>query len=75
MAEEETSLESLQALYTDLLALSESRLSDLARLGVQLDTHIRDFRCLLDKKHRSEQSRQRLASGTHALAVTRPYNS
>jgi nuclear pore complex protein Nup205 len=58
------SLEDLQALYTDLLALSESRLSDLARLGTALDAHVRDFRNLLDKRARSEESRKSLATGT-----------
>ncbi|KAL2075236.1 hypothetical protein VTL71DRAFT_179 [Oculimacula yallundae] len=57
------SLESLQALYADLLALSESRLSSIERLGAQLDAHIRDFKNLLDKKPRSDQSRQSLATG------------
>ncbi|KAI9052231.1 hypothetical protein LZ554_003588 [Drepanopeziza brunnea f. sp. 'monogermtubi'] len=60
---EVSSLESLQALYADLLALSESRLSSIERLGAQLDAHIRDFKNLLDKKPRSEQSRQSLATG------------
>ncbi|KAK0123636.1 hypothetical protein ONS95_008651 [Cadophora gregata] len=57
------SLESLQALYADLLALSQSRLSSIERLGAQLDAHIRDFKNLLDKKPRSDQSRQSLATG------------
>ena len=56
-------LEGLQALYTDLLALSEARLSSIDRLGAQLDAHIQEFRGLLDKKARNEQSRQKLASG------------
>ena len=58
-----SSLESLQALYTDLLALSESRLSSLERLGAQLNAHIKDFKNLLDNKPRNEQSRQSLATG------------
>jgi len=57
------SLESLQALYTDLLALSESRLSSVERLGAELDAHIQDFRNLLDNKPRNEKSRQSLATG------------
>ncbi|PBP25297.1 nuclear pore complex subunit [Diplocarpon rosae] len=63
-----SSLESLQALYTDLLALSESRLSSIERLGAQLDAHIKDFKNLLDKKPRSEQSRQSLATGKLEIA-------
>lgn len=58
------SLESLQALHADLLALSESRLLNVERLGIQLEAHIQDFRALLDKKARSEQSRKSLETGT-----------
>lgn len=57
------SLESLQALKEDLYALSEARLSSIERLGAQLDAHIKDFRKLLDKKPRNDQSRQSLATG------------
>ncbi|KAE8442005.1 hypothetical protein EG329_003941 [Mollisiaceae sp. DMI_Dod_QoI] len=57
------SLESLQALYADLLALSEARLTSLERLGIQLDAHVKDFQNLLDKKVRNEESRQTLATG------------
>lgn len=56
-------LESLQALHADLLALSESRLLNVERLGIQLQAHIADFRALLDKKARSEQSRKVLETG------------
>jgi nuclear pore complex protein Nup205 len=62
------SLESLQALYADLLAFSEGRLVDLDRLEFQLGAHVQDLRNLLDKKTRNEQSRQTLASGTEAHA-------
>lgn len=58
------SLESLQALHADLLALSESRLLNVERLGIQLEAHIQDFKALLDKKSRSEQSRKSLETGT-----------
>jgi nuclear pore complex protein Nup205 len=61
--EELNSLESLQALHTDLFALSEKRLSSIERLGTEIDAHRRDFRNLLDKKPRNEQSRQSLATG------------
>jgi nuclear pore complex protein Nup205 len=60
---DQNSLQSLQALYADLLALSEARLTSLERLGNQLDAHVKDFRSLLDKKVRNEQSRQTLATG------------
>lgn len=60
---DQNSLESLQALYADLLALSEARLTSLERLGNQLDAHVKDFQTLLDKNVRNEQSRQSLATG------------
>ncbi|KAF8854844.1 hypothetical protein BDZ45DRAFT_627138 [Acephala macrosclerotiorum] len=60
---DQNSLESLQALYADLLALSEARLTSLERLGNQLDAHVKSFQSLLDKKVRNEQSRQTLATG------------
>lgn len=61
--EEFTDLESLQALYADLLAFSEHRLSSIERLGAQLDMHMKDFQNLLDKKARNETSRKKLATG------------
>jgi nuclear pore complex protein Nup205 len=67
------SLESLQALHTDLLALSASRLTDLERLGALIDAHIRDFKNLLDKKTRNEQSRQSLATGTKQIPTSKSY--
>ena len=60
---EPTSLESLQALHADLLALSESRLEHIERLELQLAAHMQEFRGLLDKKPRNEKSRQILATG------------
>lgn len=56
-------LESLQALYLDLFALSESRISNVDRLEAQLNAHIEDFRNLLNKKSRNEQSRKSLGTG------------
>jgi nuclear pore complex protein Nup205 len=57
------SLESLESLYLDLHALSESRLSNVDRLEAQLNAHIEDFKKLLDKKPRNEESRKSLATG------------
>jgi nuclear pore complex protein Nup205 len=65
------SLESLEALYSDLLALSEKRLSSIGRLAAELDAHRRDFKNLLDKKPRNEQSRKSLGTGTKLRAI--PY--
>ena len=57
------SLESFQALYADLIALSEAKLSDPDRLQAQIEFHIPDFRSLLDKRPRNEQSRKSLTTG------------
>jgi len=57
------SLESLQALYADLLALSEKKLSSIERLAAEIDVHRGDFKNLLDKHPRNEQSRQSLRTG------------
>jgi nuclear pore complex protein Nup205 len=57
--------ESFQALHADLLALSETRLLSVERLEDQLRAHINDFRALLEKKPRSDQSRAKLATGAH----------
>lgn len=59
-----SSYEGLQLLHTDLIALSVSRLANLERLVAELDARIEEFRELLHKKPRNEQSRQSLATGT-----------
>ncbi|KAF7933084.1 uncharacterized protein EAE97_008851 [Botrytis byssoidea] len=59
MAEQpSSSLNEIQALHSDLLALSNSRLSNLDRLAIELEAHITAFRNLLNQKNRNEQSRQ-----------------
>lgn len=58
--EGETPLEGLQILQRDLVALIDSRLANLDRLSGELDASIADFRRLLDRKRRNEQSRQSL---------------
>lgn len=63
MADESHCLESLQELHADLVALSESRLSNLDRLALQLEEHVHVFKALLDKKPRSEQSRKIVQPG------------
>lgn len=56
-----TSLESLKALHTELIALSEGKLD---RLSSQIDAHVETFRSLLDKRVRNEESRRSLATGS-----------
>jgi nuclear pore complex protein Nup205 len=58
------SLERLESLHRDLLSLSEHRLSNVERLWVQLEAHIKEFQSLLEKPPRNEQSRKKLATGT-----------
>lgn len=58
------SLEGLESLHRDLLSLSEFRLSNVERLWAQLEAHIEEFRRLLEKAPRNEQSRKSLTTGT-----------
>jgi len=57
------SLEALQGLHRDLLALTESRLPIVDRLCAELEAQIEEFRNLLDKPGRSDKSRQTIAAG------------
>lgn len=61
MSDHNHSLESLQELHADLLALSESRLSNIDRLGLELEAHVNAFRALLHKSPRNDQSRNIVA--------------
>jgi nuclear pore complex protein Nup205 len=63
-------LERLESLHRDLLSLSQLRLSNVERLWVQLEAHIGEFRRLLEKAPRNEQSRKSLATGTFMSNVT-----
>lgn len=59
-----TSLESFQTLYTDLSALSDPEAPGLfERIAAQLENLLGDFKILLNKTARNEQSRQSLATG------------
>lgn len=63
-------LERLESLHRDLLSLSQLRLLNVERLWVQLEAHIEEFRRLLEKVPRNEQSRESLATGTFMSNVT-----
>ncbi|KAF4634335.1 hypothetical protein G7Y89_g3782 [Cudoniella acicularis] len=69
---EPNSLESFQALYTDLVALLHPGVPEplLERTSAQLEVLLPDFRNLLDKAARNEQSRQSLATGKLDVAGT-----
>lgn len=60
-----TDLEGLELLHRDLVAQAEQRLPNIDRLWVQLETRLDEFRRLLDKAPRNEQSRKSLDSGMH----------
>lgn len=57
------SLERLRDLYEDLLAFSETRLVNVHRLWLELESSVQEFRTLLDKPAKSNASRQSLNSG------------
>ena len=66
---EPNSLESFQALYTDLEAIAEGNTLEplLLRLGTQLDGLLGDFQAMLDQKARNDASRQKLATGLYSF--------
>ncbi|KAL4920463.1 hypothetical protein BDW62DRAFT_208968 [Aspergillus aurantiobrunneus] len=57
------SLSGLRGLYQDLSALSDSSVVNVDRLRVELESHIHAFRTLLDKRTKSNASRQSVLSG------------
>lgn len=60
---EEDSLVALQGLHRDLCAHIDLQLPVLERLIVNLEAHLEDLKTLLDKKPKSEASRQALSAG------------
>lgn len=57
------SLERLQGLKNDLSMLSSSTLPNIDRLSAELEARALEFRTLLDRKPKSDKSRQALSSG------------
>jgi len=72
MADQFNNLDEIQALHSDLLALSDSRLSNLERLAIELEAHIAAFRNLLDQKNRNEESRKSIETGVY-FSITSNY--
>ncbi|KAJ5568429.1 hypothetical protein N7450_010915 [Penicillium hetheringtonii] len=68
MAELHDNLAGLRGLYQDLSAVSETSFSNIERLCVELETHIEDFRKLLDKPAKNNTSRQKVLSGKITVA-------
>jgi nuclear pore complex protein Nup205 len=58
-----TDLDGLQVLHRDLVAQAELRLPNIERLWAQLEGRVNEFRRLLQKSPRNDQSRQSLNSG------------
>jgi nuclear pore complex protein Nup205 len=58
----EEPLERLQNLQRDLVSFTESRLANLDRLSVELETSIEDLRKLLERKRKSQNSRDVLGA-------------
>jgi nuclear pore complex protein Nup205 len=61
--EDGDTLVGLRGLYQDLSALSDSSFVNIERLRVELETHIEDFKKLLDKPSKNNTSRQAVLSG------------
>lgn len=58
----EEPLERLQNLQRDLISFTESRLANLDRLSTELETSIEDLRKLLERKRKSQKSRDALSA-------------
>ena len=58
----EEPLERLQNLQRDLVSFTESRLANLDRLSIELESSIGDLRRLLERKRKSQQSRDALSA-------------
>lgn len=65
-------LDRLRNLHRDLVQLNESRLPNIERLVTELETHIEDFKRVLDKAAKNDKSRHTLLSGSIEVDGT-PY--
>ena len=61
---EADSLDQLEGLHQDLVAVTESRLSALERVLTELEDRVKEFRALLDHPKKSDASRGKIQSGT-----------
>ena len=64
-------LDDLRGLFQDLSALSRSAVPNVERLVLELEATIADFRKLLDKPPKKNESRQAVLSGKPMCAVYR----
>ncbi|KKK19982.1 putative nuclear pore complex subunit Nup192 [Aspergillus ochraceoroseus] len=70
--ESSETLVGLRGLYQDLSAISDSSFVNIERLRIELETHIQDFRDLLDKPTKNNASRQAVLSEHYADFFTNP---
>lgn len=63
------SLDGLQGLHQDLIALDQTRLRNIDKLWADLQARMVEFRKLLDKTPKNEGSRKRLLTGMHVSLV------
>ena len=69
MAASDDSFISLRGLHQDLVDLEQGRLRNVDRLWGDLEARIDEFRQLLDKPSKNDESRRSLLSGSVALAL------
>ncbi|KAK5746598.1 hypothetical protein LTR17_000614 [Elasticomyces elasticus] len=62
--DDDTPIHRLQSLQRDLIAFSESRLTNVARLSAELDASVQGLKNLLEKKGRNDASRKILVPAT-----------
>ncbi|MCJ1358576.1 MAG: hypothetical protein MMC33_008576 [Icmadophila ericetorum] len=60
-------LEDLKGWHQDLLSFSDEQIANIERLLSDLEQHIEEFKVLLDKPIRNDQSRSKVSSGTIEL--------
>lgn len=64
MADDEEDLVGLQGLYQDLVDLDQGQqMRNIDRLWASLEARVEEFRQLLDKPSKNEDSRKKLLSG------------
>ena len=68
--EEDILSDGLHGLYQDLSSIPELPLLNIDRLCVELETHIADFKRLLDKSAKHSASRQAVLSGKQYSLLT-----
>lgn len=63
------SMGGLRGLYQDLSGITESSIVNIDRLCVELETHLNDFRTLLEKPSKNDNSRKSVLTGEATLST------